>query len=143
MTQSRNVVSAALVVIINGRTIGEVTSFSFASMTPHEPVMGVDQLEAFELTPGAVKVTGNVGAVRRQGTGGFQGRGIVAPLAVITMQKFFSILIVNRRDQSVFFRADYCKIQQEQWEAAAKGVVHGSFVFEAITWSNEVEVAAV
>lgn len=137
MSVSRNVVGAQLVVLINGRVIGEVTSFSYSSMTPHPEVPGIDQLLPFELAPSAVKIAGTVGVLRRQGTGGLEGRGIVASLQNIPEQRYFSLLIVNRRDQTSFFRADRCMVQQQQWEVAARGRVAGSFSFSALDWANE------
>lgn len=140
MAKSRNIVGAALTVLINGRVIGEVTSFSFQSMTPHKETAGLDQLTPFEMSPRECKVTGTMGVLRRQATGGLEGRGIVAPFERISEQRFFSILIIDRRNQATFFRADDCIVRQQQWEVAARGRVAGTFSFSGLSWINEVDI---
>lgn len=140
MTESRNVVAAQLVVLINGRVVGEFTSFNYTSMTPGAELGGLDQLTPFEIAPGAIKIMGTLGMLRRQATGGLQGRGLAAPIAQIADQRYFSILVLDRKNQTTFFRADHCWVQQEQWEAAARGRVQGSFTFSGLMWSNEIDV---
>lgn len=140
MTESRNIVAPHLIVLINGRVIGEVTSFSFTSMTPHAELHGLDQLMPFEIAPQSVKVVGTMSVLRRQTAGGLEGRGITAPFERIPEQRYFSVLVVNRKDQTTFFRADNCAVQQQQWEIAARQRVSGSFSFTGMSWSNEVSI---
>ncbi len=138
--ESRNIVGAWLTVLINGRIIGEVTAFSFQSATPHPDVAGLDQLAPFELGAANTRVSGSMTVLRRQAAGGLEGRGIVAPLDRITEQRYISILIVNRKDQTTFFRADNAMVQSQQWEAAAKARVTGTFSFTALSWSNDADI---
>jgi hypothetical protein len=136
---SRNMVGAWLTVLINGRVIGEVTSFSFNSSTPHSDVVGLDQLTPFELAATSVKISGSMSVLRRQASGGLEGRGITAHVGSLSEQRYISILIVNRKDQTTFFRADNCMVQGQQWEASARGRVTGSFSFTALSWSNDAD----
>lgn len=142
MTASRNIVSAQLLVFVNGHMFGEVTAFTFSSATPRDEIMGIDAIHGQELAPTGVKVSGNIAFLRRHTTGGIEGRGIVAPLDKIPEERYFSLLILNRRDKTVFFRADECAVQQQSFVAEARGRVTGSFAFSALHWVNELDIKA-
>lgn len=142
MTASRNVVSAQLLMFVNGRMFGEVTAFNFASATPRDELMGIDTIHAQELSPTVMKLSGTIAFLRRHTTGGLEGRGIVAPPEKIAEERYFSLLILNRRDKTIFFRADECSVQQQSFVAEARGVVTGSFTFTALHWNNELDLKA-
>jgi hypothetical protein len=142
MTASRNITGAQLLVFVNGHPFGEVTAFNFVSATPRDEVMAIDVMHAQELAPTVMKISGTVGFLRRHSTGGLEGRGIVAPPEKIPEERYFSLLILNRRDKTIFFRADECSVQQQSFVAESRGMVTGTFTFTALHWNNELELKA-
>lgn len=44
-------------------------------------------------------------------------------------------------NRTVIFRTDNAQVTSQSWQVAARGLMTGSFTFEALTWSNEVENA--
>jgi hypothetical protein len=140
MTASRNIVAAQLVVFVNGRMFGEVTAFNFSSATPREEIMAIDSMHAQELAPTTMKLSGAISFLRRHSTGGLEGRGIIAPPEKIPEERYFSLLMLNRRDKTIFFRADECAVMQQSFVAEARGLVTGSFTFMALHWSNELDL---
>jgi hypothetical protein len=136
---SRLVVGAHLLCFINGRLFGEVTAIQWDSATPNVSRVGIDSLTPFELSPVGAKMSGNVSLFRLHGTGGLEGRGIVAPFSHIAREKYFSILIVDRVTGKRLNQADYCKVNNQSWRMVARQRVEGSFSFEGIDWSNEAE----
>jgi hypothetical protein len=127
-------------VFVNGRMFGEVTAFNFSSNTPREELMVIDSMHAQELAPTSMKLSGAISFLRRHSTAGLEGRGIVAPPEKIPEERYFSLLILNRRDKTIFFRADECSVMQQSFAAEARGMVTGSFSFMALHWNNELDL---
>lgn len=137
-----NVVTGSQVLVfINGVRIGRVTSFRWRSMTPRAARMGLDSLTPHELSPVAARVQGEVGLIRTHHDGGVQGLGIVADFKDIPRERYFSLLILDVVTQRTIFRADYCTVSAQAWGVTAKGVMEGSFSFDALDWSNEAQTA--
>jgi hypothetical protein len=44
-------------------------------------------------------------------------------------------------NRTVIFRTDNAQVVNQSWQVNARGLMTGSFTFEALTWSNEVENA--
>ncbi len=139
MANSNNIVSAHLVVFINGFVYGRVTGLSWNPQTPRIARRGLDSIMAYELSPGPAIVTGSMNVLRLHGDGGLEGRGIVAPFEHIPEERYFSILVVNRKTGQRVYQADHCMVTGQTWNQEARGRVSGSFNFEGIAWRNEAE----
>jgi hypothetical protein len=133
------VVSAHLVVFINGKRFGECMGMEWEQGTPHVEKMGIDSLTPVELVPTGTRVSGTFKTLRLRATGALEGRGIVAPFRHVIREKYFSILVVNRLDGTRVFRADRCKVTSQRWQAMAKGRVEGTFAFVGIDAANEID----
>jgi hypothetical protein len=94
---------------------------------------------AYALDPVAARVSGTISVLRLQGTGGLQGRGIVAPFEHLAREKYFALLIISRVTGKKVFQADFCKCTSESWSIVARQRVQGQFNFSAIESSNEAE----
>lgn len=130
-------VSAHLVVYLNGTRFAECTRFTWRSMTPNNEKRGIDSMVPFELAPGTAMVQGSAGGLRIRGTGGLQGKGVTSPFPQLQKQRYFSILVLHRLDGSRVFAADQCLVDEEEWNAVAKGRLEGSFTFRGVRWENE------
>lgn len=141
MARSKVVVGAGLSVFVNGKIYGQVTAFKWDSGTPLKANMGIDSLIPYELANIATKVSGSMSLIRVHGDGGLEGRGIVAPLTHVELEKYFSILVVDRLTGLDVFRADHCKASSQSWQVSARGKMEGSFTFEGLQWTNEADYA--
>lgn len=138
MARARTIVSSGVILYLNNKPFGKVTSFRFASSTPRDAIYGIDALDPIELAPSRTKVNGVIGLVRTLGDGGAEGAGFTAPYEYLSREKYFSLSLVDRQTDNIIFRADYCSVTNQSWDVAAKEFVKGSLEFEALDWSNEV-----
>jgi len=136
---SRIVVGAQVLCFINGMPFAHVTSVRFSSPTPHVARKGIDSIIAFELSPVGAACAGSLSMYRLSQDGGLEGRGIVAPFAHIPREKYFSLLVIDRKTGQKLIQADLCKVTAQEWSVAVKGRMEGSFSFEGIEWNNEAE----
>ena len=134
-----NLVSAQLLCYINGRFVGEITGIQLSQSTSHASRMGLDSLTPYALDPASAHVSGTVSVLRRHASGGLEGRGIVAPFRHIPIEKYFSMLLVDRATGKRFFQADFCKVTSQSWSMGARQRVEGSFSFDALDAANEAE----
>jgi hypothetical protein len=137
--KSPHIVAAQVLVLVNGRVFGEVTDWSFNSSTPNTPNHGIDTQIAYDFSPGFVIGQGTIAALRLHNSGGLEGRGVAAPLALIPTEQYFSMLLVNRRNRSTIWRSDYCKVDGQVMAISARERAGLSFQFKAINWQNEVD----
>lgn len=138
MARSNVVVGAHVLCFINGILVGEAMSVDWSVTTENQEKRGIDSIMAYELAPTMAKVEGSVSLLRMHGTGGLEGRGIVAPFTHIPQEKYFSILLIDRGNGKTLHQADYCKVQRQSWNMAAKRLVTGQFSFIGIDNSNEI-----
>lgn len=139
MARSRLITSAKVVVYINGSAFGYAISFRWSSATPRRAIYGIDSGEPYELAPTTTKISGGMTLFRTIDGGGLEGSGIVANLDNIPREKYFSIALVERTSGQTIFRADQCSVLAQSWDIPSRGIVTGSFEFEALAWNNEVE----
>ncbi len=131
------ITSAQLLVYINGIPYAKVTNYSFSSETGKKPIRGIDSSEAYELAPTTNSVSGSLSILRLLGDDGLEGDGITTQFENQINQKYFSIMVVERRQNTVIFRADHCQVVSQQWDMPARGMVTGSFSFVGIRWQND------
>ncbi len=137
MARPRILVAARVLCYINGRLLGRVTAFSWNSMTAHKEARGVDDPTVQEFMPTTVGVSGSIQLLRLIGDGGAQGAGITVPQSLVSREKYFTIVLIERETDSTIFRATECVASSESWGVAAKGILSGSVNFTGRSWSNE------
>ena len=137
MARAKTIVAASVILYINNQPYGRVESFRFSSQTPRDAIYGIDSLDPMELAPTRTKVTGSIGIIRTVGDGGIEGAGFTTNYELLSREKYFSIMLVERQSDTVIFRADYCSVAGQQWDVQARERVKGTLEFEALDWSNE------
>lgn len=134
---SRLLVPASILVYINSRLYGKVSSFRYDLSSVHKPIYGLDSGEPFEFIPTTTKVVGTMQIYRIAGDGGPEGDGMTAHFADLPIAKYFSVSLVDRRTNMVVFEALECVVQNQSWEISGKNLVTGTISFEAKDYSNE------
>jgi hypothetical protein len=137
MARAKTVVSAGVVLYLNGKPYGRVREFFFDSATPRKPLYGIDSTEPFELIPTTTLVTGRIGLVRTVGDGGAEGAAMTTQVDAIPREKYFTLQLIERTSDTVIFEARYCSVTRQSWGAPEKGIVTGTVEWEALDWSNE------
>ena len=82
-------------------------------------------------------MTGKIGLFRTVGDGGIEGSGFTANYEQLSREKYFSLALIERTSDTVIFRADYCSVISQDWDASERSILRGSLEFEALDWSNE------
>lgn len=131
------VVSAKVLVYINGKLYGKCTSFSWSSNTKHRAIHSIDIPHPVELAPGQTDVAWQMSILRVIGDGGAQGAGIVAAQSDFTREKYFTLMLVERSTNLTIFQADYCVCDNEAWSGVAKDLLRGQLAGAGIIWGNE------
>lgn len=138
MARARTVVGAHLICFINGQPFGRITHFTFQSATPRRPIYGLDSMDPYELAVTQAKIRGTMRIYRTVGDGGAEGAGITANFDDLPREKYFTVQLIERGSDKIFFQAELCSVVTQSWDVPAKGVVSGTIEFEAITWNNEI-----
>lgn len=139
MARSNIITGAKVVVYINSKPFAFVMNFRWDSSTPRRAIYGIDSGEPYELAPTTTKIGGSVGVYRTIDGGGLEGPGIVANLDNIPREKYFSLALIERSTGVTIFRADQCSVISQSWDVPSRGIMTGSFTFEALSWNNEVQ----
>jgi hypothetical protein len=137
MPASRIVVAAKVLVYVNGVLFGQCTSFAWNSATPHKKIRTVDIQFPVELASATSEINWTMGVLRTIGDGGLQGAGIIAPQNLLSKEKYFTLLLVERTSSLQLFRADMAVADAENWQINAKGKMEGTASGSAVIWTNE------
>jgi hypothetical protein len=137
MAKSKVLTSAKVVLYINGKPLGRVTSFRFSSDTPWKEILGVDQNTPFEFAPTTTRCSGSVSLIRTVRDGGIEALGMTTHTSQLSRSKYCTLTLVDRTTDTVIFRADQCVVSNQSWDAQNKGIISGNVNFMALSWSNE------
>jgi hypothetical protein len=138
VARSHLVTGAKVRLFINGKPFGRVTGFTWTSDTPKKAIYGVDSAQPYELAPTMTRCTGSLSVLKLGGDGGAEGAGVAAPYPDLSREKYFTLTLVEIRSDLILFRANRCSLVNQSWSVPVRGLVSGSFSFEAIEWDNEV-----
>jgi hypothetical protein len=58
--------------------------------------------------------------------------------ANLPRERYFSVMIIERKSDRVLFAADRCSVISQSWQMGAKSMVTGTVEFEGLDWYNEV-----
>ncbi len=128
---------------INGAPYAKVLGFSFAVATPKREIRGIDSSDPSEFAITTQSVTGQLEIYRLTGDGGLEGSGIVAPLNLLTKEKYFSMALVDSLTDGLLFAAQNCTVENQSWDIRTKALVTGSMSFKALSWTNEASPVSV
>lgn len=139
MSKAKALAGAGLKLYINNRLFAIATGFEWRSEGGRRAIYGLDQVNPIELAPSVSTVTGTVECLRIKLDGGLEGRGIVTSDANMLLEKYISIVLIDRLNDTVVFRCENAAVNTQQWKVNSKGLLAGSFTFQGITWDNESE----
>lgn len=122
---------------INNRMLGEVTSMSFVSSTEKRPAFGIDATEPFEFVPGVTSIRGTVSILRPAGLGSLEGYGFTESFEKTPIQKYVSIMLLDRKSNVPVFQCNRAVIHRQSWTVPSRGIMSGQFEFEGFDWMNE------
>lgn len=135
--RSHLLTGAKLVMYVNKKPFGLVTNFSFSIDTSKRAIHVVDLMEAVELAPTMIRITGSMQILRQTGDGGAEGAGLVATQPELSRERYFSLTLVERGTDITVFQATQCSVTNQVWQVPARGFMQGTVNFEAIEWANE------
>ena len=128
-----------LLCYINGNLIGEFTDLSYSIDYGRKAIFAIDSLSPYEIAPGPVKVSGKIDLLRIRGSGGLEGRGLVARISQLTKEKYVNLTIIDKVLDLEILKVTKAQVITQQWSVSAKKQMVGSFTFEGITAENEFE----
>lgn len=128
---------ARVVVYISSNKMGMLSEFEWNSTTGRKRADGIDVPFSLELMPTRVGVSGSIRMYRKIADGGAQRAGIVVPQNLISREKYFTIVLVERETDTVIFSADMCSATSESWIVKSRSLVEGVVTFEGVSWFNE------
>jgi hypothetical protein len=130
-------VSAHVVCYINNKMLGVVTGFSWTSNTPRKEIRSIDIPVPVELASTTTSVSFSMSVLRATGDGGMQGSGVVVPQNLVSREKYFTILLVDRATDLPVFKADFCQTDSESWTVTPKSLLSGQVQGKGLIWNNE------
>jgi hypothetical protein len=136
--RTKIVVSAGVILHLNGKPFGKVKTFQWSSATPRKPQYGLDALVPFELIATPTRLTGRIGLYRTVGDAGAEGANMVALYRDLPREKYYSLALIERASDTTIFEARYCSTLSQTWSAPEKGIVTGDIEFEAIEYNSEI-----
>lgn len=129
--------TSGVILYINGVPFAQATGCRWYVHYDRKTFYAIDEQTPQEIAPATVKTQGSISCIRMIGDGGAIGAGMSAGVSNFLKEKYFSILLLDRKTQMQLFRADQCSLVSESWEVSPKNIVTGTFAFESIVSSNE------
>lgn len=139
MPVNRLTVGAHVVAYINSKQFGIADidwSISYGKRESH----GIDWLGPIEFIPGSKTVRGSMTLYKVRGDGGVEAAGMAGTWADTTLEKYFSLLVLDRVSDTTIFRADRCSIDSQSWKVG-RGYIMGQIQFSALEWGNEAQAS--
>lgn len=138
--QAPGVVAGRIYLVLDGRTVAQVTAFAPTCDPGLVEEFGLDENESSEISPTILRTRGTIGLVRRVGDGGTEGYGMSAPPDLLPRKKYSTMQLVDLGTKAVIFSFDgSVTFGPENWQLAARGTMTGAVVFQATRkWQNEV-----
>lgn len=128
---------AQLLCYINGQLFGRIVGFNYQSSTPSIDVRGIDSDQPFEFMSGTTSLTGSISCYRLSGDGGLENLGVTSKYADLTLLKYFSIQIIDRKNNLSIFKAQKCRLENQNWSVGSRGIMQGSFSFKGFAYDTE------
>ena len=135
---SQLITGAKTAVFINGLPFGRCSSFKWNSDTPRKKIFAVDSTTAFELGITTSSITGSMTVYRLSLDGGAEGAGMVAPVSILSTEKYFSLFLIDTTTGATLFRADQCSVDSQAWDDTSRTYLIGNITWSALSYSNEV-----
>jgi hypothetical protein len=139
MGQAQSTAASSYKLYINNRVFGIATGFEFSEEVGRRAIYGLDQITPYELAPGTNTITGRIDCIKARNDGGLEGRGVATSHNNRLLEKYISIMLVDRITDKVVFRCDEAAVNNQTWRTEAKMIMRGSFTFTGISRTSENE----
>lgn len=139
MAYSKVISGANAKLYINNKLFGLATAFSIDVDASRSALYGIDQMQAFELAPEKFSVNGQIQYIKRRMDGGLTGRGFIAPLDRLSLEKYISITLVDRLTDKIIFKVSEAAVSKYSLSGEARSILRGSFIFSGLYLADESE----
>ena len=129
-------IGANVVCWINGQLWGAVTGLQYSANSPRLEERGIDSMEAFELSPTTVSVTGTIQVLMLRNDEGLEGRQVTAGLPYISTEHYFSMMVQDRSSGFIIMRVDNASVDAQSWSYASRSLIMGQFSFKGLMAKN-------
>jgi hypothetical protein len=140
MAQSVSMRGADIKLYIGGKLYPSVQDINYTIEYGENEIYGIDSAFPQEIAVTRASVQGNVSGVRVKYVGGIQGYDIRPKIQDILHAPYVSLQIKDRHTDSVILWVPKIKVNREQVQIKAKGVVRLSFSFKGIIPYNELDL---
>lgn len=130
-----SITGSDLLVYINAKLAGIVTSFEFIYDNHLESIRAIDNSNPVELAETYNEVTGSMGLVMLRNDA-IEQRGIMGAPHNVRLEKYITICVVERFTDKVIFQSDRVRVKSQSWQAGVKQLVRGTIKFDAIGFVN-------
>lgn len=133
----RLISAARILVVLNGRIYGLCGGISWSANSPKRAARGVDVPYVQEYMPTTFEVTGSLSIYRTLGDGGLEGQGLQAAQIDQSKEKYITIQLVERDTEESILEINQAVIENQSWNAIAKGLLMGNISFRGIIFTNQ------
>lgn len=123
---------STLLCYVNGNLYGKVTGFQYNDSTPHKTLGGVDIVLPIEIAPTTKRFTATMTVLRLRGDLGAEGDGLAGTGDNLSIEKYFTFMVVDRLTDLVIFRSDYNKTTSQSWSVTNHALMTGTVAFTGI-----------
>jgi hypothetical protein len=134
---SNLVVSANLVLYINGMPYAYVQDYVATIISPQKTLRGIDYLPGIEMAPMPVEYQVSATLYRKKGSGGLEGQGFLPQWNKATRGKYFSSIIMDRRTQEILFESQRNLVTSQTWRVQPKSILMGSVQWTGLGYKND------
>lgn len=130
---SASILTAAdLALYINGQPFGLASAIRWSIKNGRKAIFGIDNEIPFEIPTGQRIIEGTVSCHYLRSSGGLEGIGVVADGGDIIFEKYCTLVAVDRGTGDVVLTVQKMSVGDQNWDAAPKQLVSGSFTFMGI-----------
>lgn len=126
------IVGANARIYINNKLFGVASSLEFTLDHGIQETYGLDNSEPLELAETKNRCTGSLHVYRLRGDGGLAQRGLMTENHNVKLEKYSSMVVVDRFTDMVLFQCDKLRFGTQQWSMNSKGLMEGMVQFTGI-----------
>jgi hypothetical protein len=123
-------------VYVNGTLFG-VASARWSISTNRKAIWVIDSQLPVELAATRSLVSGNIDVFKQHNDAGLEGVGITPIQDQLSNERYFFLQIVDALSGTMLLQIPKCAVGNQSWSVEARGVLHGTFDFQGISYTSE------
>ena len=139
MSISNLVTTPHCVCLINSVPFARCSGLTYDILSPRREVHGIDVLPPVELVPTSLSIHGTVQMYKIHFDGGNEASGLVATWNLLTKEKYFSLMVLDRVTDTVLVQADKCCVTNQSWVIQPRSFVIGTVAWTGIEYNNDTQ----